>query len=190
MDNLNKKTICLCFIIHVCAANAAPEVNEEYAYYLIYPDSPSAIASELARHSPIRENGKIFRGHTQWHVVWNYRWESRDNFCKLNHVDTRVNIIYTMPKLAESHRQKAIETRFNAYYTALMNHEHGHKESGIEAAIEIEETLLSIPEKTNCQELEAVANNKAKNIIRKYNKKDIVYDYKTDHGRTQGAYID
>jgi len=49
---------------------------------------------------------------------------------------------------------------------------------------------LNLPEKSGCDELGFLANKKAKNIIRKFNKKDIVYDYKTDHGRTQGAVID
>ena len=92
--------------------------------------------------------------------------------------------------LSDLHKDKAIEKKFNAYYAALLLHEKGHKESGVLAATEIEETLLSLPEKSNCDELEVIANKKARNIIRKFNKKDIVYDYKTQHGETQGAVID
>ena len=94
-----------------------------------------------------------------------------------------------MPKLAASHKKKDIEKKFNTYYSALLLHEKGHKESGVLAATEIENILLSLPEKSNCDELGAIAKQKAKNIIRKFKKKDIVYDYKTDHGRTQGAEI-
>jgi len=167
-----------------------PVVNEEFSYYLIYPDNPSEIASELSKHSPIKENGKTFKGHTEWNVNWNYWWQTENGKCKINKVKTEVAIKYTMPKLASPGKNKDIEKKFNTYYSALLLHEKGHKESAVLAADEIENILLNLPEKFVCDELGILANKKAKNIIRKFNKKDIVYDYKTDHGRTQGAVID
>ena len=168
---------------------ADPKVNEEFSYFLIYPDNPSEIASELSKHSPIKENGKTYRGHTKWDVNWNYWWQTENSKCRINKVKTEVTIKFTMPKLAASHKNKDIEKKFNKYYSALLLHEKGHKESGVQAAVEIENILLNLPEKSNCEELGAMANKKAKNVIRKFKKKDIVYDYKTDHGRTQGAEI-
>ncbi len=168
---------------------ADPKVNEEFSYFLIYPDNPSEIASELSKHSPIKENGKTYKGHTEWNVDWNYWWQTENGECKLNKVKTKVTVIYTMPKLAASHNTNNIKERFDKYYSALLLHEKGHKESGVLAATEIEKILLNLPSKLDCKQLESTVDIKAKNIIRKYNKRDIVYDYKTNHGRTQGAEI-
>ena len=173
-----------CFTI-----SAEPEVSEEFSYYLIYPNSPAEIATELTKNSPIKENGRIFRGHTDWHVRWNFWWDTSNGQCKINKANTTVKVTYTMPKLSDQHKDKLIVERFNDYYLALLQHEKGHKGSGVLAAKEIEEVLLALPAKTDCKILESLANKKAKTIIRKYNKRDMVYDYKTDHGRTQGATI-
>lgn len=169
---------------------AEPDVSEEFSYYLIYPESPSDIANELTTRSPVKENGIIYRGHTEWNVNWNFWWQSDNGECRINKVKTDVDIKYTMPKLPDSYKSERIEKKFITYYDALMLHEAGHKESGVNAAREIEEMLLNLPGYSDCNELDKIANKKATNIIRKFNKKDIVYDYKTDHGRTQGAEID
>ena len=188
MFNRKMIVLVLIFLPHVLLAE--PEISEEFSYYLIYPETPSEIADELTSRSPVKENGKIFRGHTEWNVNWNYWWQTDNGECRINKVKTGVVIKYTMPKLPDSHKNDQIEKKFNPYFDALMLHEHGHRESGITAAREIENMLHSLPGYPDCGELDKVANKKATNIIRKFNKKDLVYDYKTDHGRTQGATID
>ena len=186
----NRKITAFVLLFWSIVLTAEPEVKEEFLYYLIYPETPSEIADELTNRSPVKENGKIFRGHTEWNVNWNFWWQTENGECRINRVSTDVSIVYTMPKLPDSHKTEQIEKKFNPYYDALMLHETGHKESGVNAATEIEEMLLNLPGYPDCSELETIANEKATNIIRKFNKKDLVYDYKTDHGRTQGAVID
>ena len=186
----NCNTILLALSLWPFALMAEPDISEEFSYYLIYQESPSNISDELAKRSPVKDNGKIFRGHTEWNVNWNYWWQSDNGECRINKVKTDVTIKYTMPKLPDSHKTEQIEKKFNTYYDALMLHEYGHKKSGINAAMEIENVLMNLPAYQDCEELDKIANRKAINIIRKFNKKDIVYDYKTNHGRTQGAIID
>ena len=75
------------------------------------------------------------------------------------------------------------------FYSVLLKHEEGHKDSGLYAARDIEKALLSLGSFNDCQELEITANQTAKKIIQKYNKRDKDYDRKTDYGRLQGVSI-
>ena len=95
-----------------------------------------------------------------------------------------------MPKIADDFPVGSdIRSSFDKYYKALLKHEKEHKNSGLYAARDIEKEILSLGAFNNCQKLEKIANNKGKNIIEKYNKRDKDYDQRTDHGRTEGVNI-
>lgn len=101
-----------------------------------------------------------FWAYTEWYVKWT-------GACKVS-----VSVKYTLPKLASPGKVPAdVRQKFDAMYAALKAHEENHGAYGISAAREIE--------KAGCTNGDA--------IIKKYNKAEVDYDKRTDHGFTEGV---
>jgi predicted secreted Zn-dependent protease len=80
--------------------------------------------------------------------------------------------------------------RFETYITALRSHELGNVDFGKQAAFAIEKAIINLPELANCKVLDAAANAAANQLLESYKQKEVQYDIDTDHGKTQGAWID
>lgn len=187
--NIKLKSYLLFLIIFISnVIYAKPSVSTSFNFYEIYPTSKYDLEREMNYRSTIQENGMTFKGYTKWHVRWNFTWKcnSAKDSCRIYEVTTVLNIIHTMPKIAERHTvSKETQHTFNKYYAALFRHEKGHALSGLNAAREIEQALLKLGTFRNSKILEETANKIAQKIIIKYNYCDIEYDKNTEHGKTQ-----
>lgn len=79
-------------ISFLIASSAVAEVREtlEYTYYDAVAKPGQSLSSNLAGASPIKEQGRVFLGHTKWDVRWNIGWSERDGTCKITSVKTSV----------------------------------------------------------------------------------------------------
>lgn len=167
---------------------AEPIVKSSFTYYKVYPASKNDLARAMMEASPIKENGRAFMGDTRWHVLWDFKWNKNNNICTITSANTSLNISYTMPALAtDVDLTEDTRQAFDGYYAALFKHEQEHMYSGLYAAREIEQALLSLGSFERCKRLEYEANTSAKKILKKYYERDKEYDKKTDHGRTEGV---
>ena len=105
-----------------------------------------------------KKGPKGYWAYTEWYVKWT-------GSCKVS-----VSVTYTMPKL-KSGAPADVKSKFDKMYKKLLKHEKNHGNNGISAAKEIA--------KKKCNGGDA--------ILAKYNKKDIAYDKKTDHGYSEGV---
>lgn len=125
-----------------------------------YYDIKGTSASELRRQ--MRRRGP--QGY--WALaIWNVRWSGR---CKLS-----VSISYTYPRWSnEGTASSALRKKWGSMLKNLIKHEKGHGQFGINAAKEIE--------KSRCR-------TNPKTIIKKWARKDVLYDRRTDHGGKFGV---
>lgn len=162
-----------------------------FNYYVISPAAPRDISGELARNTPVSIEGRKYRGMTRWRIQWNYTYRQGDGQCFIATARTVLTVIFTMPRLSTwSNAIPAVREPFDKYYTALLAHESGHKESGRLAAREITHRLPQLPGSTNCDAAARNANAEALAIIARYNQRDKDYDATTRHGISQGATIE
>ncbi|NBR90556.1 MAG: DUF922 domain-containing protein [Rhodobacteraceae bacterium] len=100
--------------------------------------------------------------YTDWRIKWT-------GSCALS-----ATVTYTLPKHKnEAKLDPALQKKWKAMTTALKKHEEKHGANGVQAATEIEQTKC--------------ANGDA--VIKKYNKKDIDLDARTDHGKKEGVVL-
>lgn len=170
---------------------AEPTTSTVFKYYDIFPASNAELNREMLKRSPIKKNGRTFKGHTHWKVNWHFKWQRRNGICRITKVNTTLSVTYTMPRIAEGYRvTQPVRRSFNSYFASLLKHEKNHMKSGLYAARDIEYALLNLGAFASCEQLDATANATGKRIIQQYNKRDREYDKKTDHGRTEGVNID
>jgi predicted secreted Zn-dependent protease len=158
--------------------SAQPVIETDFVFYDIYPDSKDDLSRERTK------------GHTHWHVKWRYNWKKKDNNCEINQVNTFLTVTYTMPRIPNTHIVSAdVLDSFDRYYEALFKHEQEHKNSGLYAALEIEDAIINLDAFRSCRDLDAAAEKTGNAIIKKFNKRDEDYDRETDHGGTEGVRI-
>ena len=181
----------LAFLLTILSlqALAYPEIINTNKTYKVIAEDKSSLLSALNKASPILEGGEIFHGYTDTYVNWNYRWDKRENYCKLHSVSTKVKITYTLPDLVNRTNSTDLQNVWNQYYPALVEHEKGHGQIAIDAAIEIEKVLINLPAYPDCDALSTKANATANEILERYRSKHKTYDRETGHGKTQGADI-
>ena len=176
-----------CLFLACQSANATVGEQLDYEYYDVYATPNQSLLTTLNQASPIHESGHTFHGHTHWNVKWHFRWQEASSHasCRIIQVQTELTAKIQLPHLLHPTAQQ--ERQFDQYVSALRVHELGHVENGRQAALEIDQGILNLPEMENCAALESAANALGHRILRQYNDKDEQYDAATDHGKTQGA---
>ena len=153
-------------------AMATPTVAEDYHYYTIAPENSQDLAAAIDRASPVHEGGKIAHAATHWDLHWTFHfWNSADKACVVKQVNTTVNIGYTLPQLENTVKDEATIQAFQDYFSALRERERQRAKIGIDAANEVESTLMSISA-ANCSAAETLANERAEKILQHYRQLD------------------
>ncbi len=187
----NTKLICT-VIIHLFffANKVNAEVVEkfQYAIYKAVANSNRPLYESLNNASPVRQNGEVYHGYTEWSILWQYQFsQDSSGECKITKVTTHLDTVVTLPTLAGGTAKQ--QSKFLRYYNALKEHELGHYYYGKTAATEIDRKIAQLPKMANCKILESNANKLGDDIIDFYKKKDSQYDATTEHGKSQGAWL-
>ena len=181
-----KKIATLLFLLLGQTAHATVSEQLDYDYYTVNADPNRTLQSVITEASPIHRDGHTFHGFTHWHVKWHFSWhEASDGRCRINKVNTELTATIQLPRVVNPTASQ--EEQFNRYLTALRTHELGHFENGKDAANEIDQGILALPEMESCQKLSSAANDLGHSILKQHNEKDVQYDAETQHGKTQGA---
>lgn len=166
---------------------AKPYVQTNYDYYDIYPTNKHRLEESMDKASPLSIFGNVRHGTVNWKIKYYYKREKKKGICSISEVKTKVNIVYTVPKLAKEYNLSA-GTRevFNRYYVILKNYLDKHKEYAVQAAKEIEDSLINTPVNSSCELLKADAKEIAREILNKYKKRNKDYEIRTYEGFLEG----
>lgn len=178
-------------LLATAMAPARAEVAEslDYIDYRADPRRGQGLREALDAATPVRPNGKIFHGNTQWHIRWSLRWWREANGrCRITSNTTTLDLDITLPQLGSG--SSDLRQRFQRYRTALHAHELGHARIARAAAAEIDRAILDLPEMASCTALEAAANRVAYALLADATRAQNAYDRATEHGRLEGARVD
>ncbi|GAA0857288.1 DUF922 domain-containing protein [Aliiglaciecola litoralis] len=183
---------CLTFISIINShAQAQVILRERFHHYNIQPQSVAEIKIELRKHSPVNKENQLFHGGTQWKLFPKFGWKIENNLCRIKEVVVYLEGEYTLPKM--SNRTTSTETlkrTFDLYYDNLVDHEKGHQALWIEAGEEISRKLKSMPAHYLCEHLKRQGMAMVNDIVADYQMRNSKYDITTEHGKTQGVFIE
>ena len=170
------------------SALAGPEIKTRNIYYSVSGATAEELWSDILKKSPVKHNGRVHVAYTKWHVDWRFWWRRHEDSCEITRVSTVLDVAYTMPRLEQnSVMPDTLLTRWKEYRSALFSHEQGHRDLGVQAAVEIEKTLSDMEPQQTCEQLERAANAMGKDVISKYSLIEKDYDRTTNHGLNTGA---
>ena len=178
-------------LFFVLFAQAGAEVKEHlvYAYYDVHANPGQSLLRELNASSPFKENEQVFHAFTTWNVrLSTRRLKSSNGRCRLSRSITELTATIEMPRLIGASPSQKLY--FEKYFSALLSHELGHYDIGEKAAIDLERKIDSLPVYSSCRALEMEKNKIFNQTLSKYRASEIKYDTTTEHGKTQGAWLD
>ena len=127
-------------------------------------------------------------GYTQCKTNWRYETTPTDSGCVIQWLTISTDITITVPALAASaSKAEALQSRWNVYLKALLEHENGHREIGVEAAAAVRRKLSELGPSSTCGELARTIKREAEKVLSQFQQRHEEYDKKTDNGRLQGA---
>lgn len=166
---------------------AEVSVSEKYQYYVVFPESKSAIARELLNKSPIKENDQVFFGYAHSYIRWHFNWKYNSERCWITSVSTVLETTYTLPELGNN--VPSVNNVWRQWFPNLERHEKGHHEIAVSIAERIDQKILTMPAYPNCRQLEQKANQIGHGLIAEMDKLNKKYDQDTNHGETEGAFL-
>ena len=166
----------LCF-----PADAAPEVNVRTKYYKVRGNTAADIRRDLDRRSPVEYDARL-----NWNIQWRFTHRQFLELCKITKISVKVDIMYILPKLSTRRLPASVKHAWQKYMKALIFHEKGHANTGINVAYAIERKIKNMARPT-CKQLTKDANAVAYREIWRGNAIDKKYDKDTNHGATEGA---
>lgn len=168
--------------------NAEVRENLRYQPYSVSWLPTQSLLQALDAASPIRHDGAIYHGFTQWQIDWRFHWwQAPNGACRITSVTTTLDIVILLPQLQQAVARDS--SAFSAYVSALHQHEQGHADTGRLAAKAIDQAIAALPQQASCAELDAAANQTGHRLIAAFRQRDTQYDLATKYGRTQGAYL-
>jgi len=185
-----KKILFICLIGVITSLFARSDIQIAYEYYPVKVSKVSELPTTLNKASPITEDGKKYHAYTRWNIEWRYRWRVWENRCKVSTVSTRLTITYTLPKLINLTQNETIDQVWNEWYPNLVAHEKNHATNAIKTSQDIEEAIMKVPENRECEKLGKEVNKVAEKLMDELAQKNKEYDRATNHGKTEGAFIE
>ena len=180
----------LLFVSLASAGYAEPETRFNKVYYTVAGNTISDIWTDIMAKTPVHQNGKRHVAYTKWHMNWKFWWLDNGDSCEISKVNTKLDVTYTLPRLDNTSAvPDSVVTRWEKYYAALFDHEQGHKDLGVKAAIETENLIVNMGSRSDCKQLELDANEIGNNVIEKYSRIEKEYDRSTNHGLNTGAVL-
>ncbi len=174
----------LWLLLSICQASYAdPTIDIETEYYTVRGSTPDNIRTDMNQ-----KRQDDYDAYTKWHVEWYFETAREDDFCELDQIDVTLDVKFILPQWQPSrHVSDEVETLWDDYYTALVEHEDQHKDIAVEMAEEIENALYELEGESSCKRLKKVANATANDILDEYKEAQKQFDVDTDHGMNEGA---
>ena len=155
-------------------------------YYEVRGATAEALLASMRAHQRSTNHAS-----TEWHIDWSYEYLTKPDECILRSLSVRALIRYTLPQWVDSQRaDKALQGEWQRYFDALRLHESGHGGFGIAAAKEIVRLVNSRDWRAADQkEIKARLDEECEKTVQEFRAREVAYDEKTGHGRTQGALL-
>jgi predicted secreted Zn-dependent protease len=147
-----------------------------------------SLYNAINQASPIRQDGRIFQGLTNWMVYPNPRWQSDSSGqCRITTTTTQLTSTILLPKLVGGTATQ--RQQFARFLPLLRKHELNHHAFGKQAAIAIDRSLSNLPIAPDCSTLDRRVRSSVSQILTTSQARDKAYDVKTNHGQTEGVFL-
>lgn len=175
--------------IPVASAGSRPIVDSKVVSYAVSGDTIPEIQRSMANSSPNREGDTYFAGATVWALDASYDLVPTKPGCAFGQAEVHLKIRVHLPALVTSPTSAAVRTEWARFKRALIAHEALHQQNAYRAATELISRVSNVRTELDCGTAREVADRATKALVEKISAYDEVLDRQTQHGATQGVYL-
>ncbi len=167
---------------------AQPLVTEKYEYYDIKGNCEKDLRSQMRRKGVNWSDGMTYDSMTSWHVKWDYDYDRTPRGCSTEGFRVIVDITFLYPKWTpEGGAPEALVEKWGGYIKHLEDHENGHRDLAVEAAVQLSRAVAALPPVHTCAEVDHYVKALCRERMDMLNDEEKTYDETTVHGSKQGA---
>jgi predicted secreted Zn-dependent protease len=154
-----------------------PEVHRSNAFYEVGGYTFMDVRREIFYRSPKRISNKVAVAWCIWEISWVINTRQDETLCRINSIDTRIDVSITMPRWANyASAGNGMKEAWDTYYKSVLEHEEIHGNNGIAAARDLQRRLSDLTGRYSCKDLQEDGKYLAHRIINEYREKDVEFD--------------
>lgn len=174
----------------LCWAEPEPSIDFSVRYYDVTGSTTDQIRASVFHNTPIRINGSPYGAVTENHFDRAYSAVTTSaGACEVKNVRVHLISRITLPRLVQNGQSEAVLSEWQRYIGALRAHEMMHAQNGRYTAETIASRLFSVKSAMPCPQMQQLLNAAVEQLIENMGKWDEQLDAKTEHGRSQGAFL-
>lgn len=154
--------------------------HEDIAYYSVYGKTLKDVVAQMRLTGPSDRNGNVLREYAGVAIPdysWDIDWQEVDNRCLLTSVSISVTTTISLPEWKNDDTATPSErAEWRRYSRDLLTHERKHKTYHDEGAEELRESLLALPAKSTCAELEQDMHSAYRRMIARVEDRNARFD--------------
>jgi predicted secreted Zn-dependent protease len=164
------------------ASALAPPSETKTGYYDVQgSDLRSLLASLNARGQ--------HHGRAVWKLGYKFKQRQGAGVCQVESLSTELELVMTLPRWSPPAGAAAsLVASWERYVAALRVHEEGHLEHGRGAERDFRAVAASLSA-PDCAALDQALRQLYASILSDYQVRDTAYDARTEHGKSQGAWL-
>ncbi len=158
-------------------------------YYNVTGATLFDVHASLNAARPWRDKASL-NAYTEWHVNWRFQLRQTSRGCRCSSLQTTTTIKMTMPRwTAPTNASEELRQTWKRYIDALGTHEAGHARIALAAAGEMHKRIKDLDPEPECSDAEKKIRQTVQEVLDDFGDRDKIYDQRTRHGITQGAFL-
>lgn len=164
-------------------------ITEQVEYYDLDATGLGELRRQLTERAPIGPHGRA-DALASVELQARYELAQAGGGCRAHRIEVRAHIVVLLPRwLGRAWAPDEVAARWSSMEAGLRRHEEGHRQHAREAAERLYQQLAELPLQPDC----VAARRRAESLVQRsaiaLEMRGLVYDRRTDHGRTQGAVL-
>lgn len=172
------------------AAAPAPQVNFNIVHYEVQGKTTDEIQRSLFERTPVLMPGGRYGAVTHNRIRTNYSAVgNKSGGCEIKNVRVVLDSTVVLPRLVTPNVSPAVRREWDRYINALAHHEQLHANNGKHIAQTVSQRLFGLKSQHQCDVTLRQLKSGIDHLIKGMAKWDDELDRRTNHGRSQGAFL-
>ncbi|MGE8066148.1 DUF922 domain-containing protein [Pseudomonas sp. NPDC089569] len=174
----------------VSAEPLRPKVNFQISYYPVFGRTIAEIQNSIGQNTPSKDGDVYYAGVTVWDLNSSFEMLSTPAGCSLTNSQVNLNTTIHLPQLTDPDQVSAgVRTEWVRFSNALKTHEMMHAKNAYRAASTLLNKINLLSTSVPCDRARIIIQDGTDTLIQRITEFDRELDNETEHGRTQGAFL-
>ena len=172
------------------AEPARPQVTFKISYYPVFGRSIAEIRNSIGQNTPSKDGDVFYAGVTVWDLNSNFDMVGTAAGCSLTNSKVYLNTTIHLPQLVDPGQvSDGVRSEWTRFSNALKTHEMMHAKNAYRAASTLLNKINNLTTSVQCDRARVIIQDGTDALIKRITEFDRDLDNETEHGKTQGAYL-